>query len=244
MLPFIEIGGNYIDSSLFFWGIGIAVMLIVYVTTGEHYGLKRYAALLWGLVLLLAEVVGAKLLYIAENFSSVLETGLTFGGFSFFGIMFSVPLFSLLYSKFARIPYGQFLDFATTGILVELAFYRIGCTFVGCCGGFECSWGIPGDDGLTHFPVQPIEAAADIALGAVLLVLKFKGKLQRGEQYLLYMAGYGAIRFVLEFMRIRVVLFAGLSISHIWAFMACSVGIAVVIVQRVKNKQNTEHVQT
>ena len=127
---------------------------------------------------------------------------------------------------------------------MELAFYRIGCTFVGCCGGFECSWGIPGDDGLTHFPVQPIEAAVDLALGAVLLTLNFKGKLQRGEQYLLYMAGYGALRFVLEFMHIRVVLFAGLSISHIWAFMACAVGIAVAIVQRVKNKQNTEHVQT
>lgn len=244
MLPFIEIGGSYIDSSLFFWGFGIAVMLVVYAVISGRYGLKWYAAILWGLGLLLAEVVGAKLLYIAENFSHVLETGLTFSGFSFFGIMFSVPLFALLYAKLARVPYGQFLDFAATGILVELAFYRIGCTFVGCCGGFVSSWGIPGDDGLLHFPVQPIEAAADLALGAVLLVLKLKGKLQRGEQYLLYMAGYGALRFILEFTRIRTVLFAGLSISHIWAFMACVVGITVFIIRRIKNKRNNEHVQT
>ena len=244
MLPFIKIGGKLIDSSLFFWGIGIAAMLFVYVAIGGRYGLKRHTALLSGLGLLVAEIIGAKLLYIAENFSLVLETGLTFGGFSFFGIMFSVPLFSLLYARSARIPYGQFLDFATTGILLELAFYRIGCTCAGCCCGFACSWGIPSDDGLLHFPVQPAEAAADLVLGAVLLVWNLRGKLRRGEQYCLYMTGYGALRFVLEFTRIRTVLFAGLSISHIWAFAAFAAGTGIFLVRRIKTDKKNEYDQT
>lgn len=241
MLPFIEIGGKLIDSAMFFWAIGILVMLIAYTFIAGRYGLKWYAALLSGIGLLFAEIVGAKLLYIAENFSYVLETGITFSGFSFFGIMFSVPLFSMLYARAVRLSYGQFLDFAVTGILIELAFYRVGCTCVGCCGGFVCSWGIPSDDGLLHFPVQPMEAAADFVLCVVLLILKLKGKLRAGEQYLLYMAGYGIVRFLLEFARIRTVLFAGLSISHIWAFLAAAIGVTILIVRRVIASQETVH---
>lgn len=241
MLPFIEIGAKQIDSAVFFLIAGTVVALTAYAVFGSRYGLKRYTALFSGVGLWIAEVLGAKLLYIAENFSYVSETGITFSGLSFFGIMFTVPLFSLLFAKLTRIPYGQFLDFAVTGILIQLVFYRIGCTLVGCCNGFECPWGIPGSDGLRYFPVQPIEAALDLLLCVVLFVLYIKGKLRRGEQYLLYMAGYGTVRFILEFTRVRTVLFAGISLSHIWAFLAVVVGASILFARRVKAERETNN---
>ena len=149
MLPFIKIGGKLIDSSLFFWGIGIAAMLVVYVAIGGRYGLKRHIALLSGLGLLVAEIIGAKLLYIAENFSLVLETGLTFGGFSF-----RLPSAVRKTSDSVLIKPAPL-----TGILVGCVYHTMlsgGCQFFFCEDGHfsaENRWASPFGD---KFRARPL----------------------------------------------------------------------------------------
>lgn len=110
------------------------------------------------------------------------------------------------------------------GILLELAFYRIGCTCVGCCGGIMY--------GNIQIPVQPIEAVLDSVLAVALMVLYAKRKRKSGEQYLLYMSGYGIIRFILEFMRERKILFVGMSLSHIWALLTVTIGMVIIVRRR------------
>ena len=241
MLPFITLFGIRVDSALFFWGIGIIAAQAYYQTLGKKYGFRWYQSLVFGFSFLIFEIIGAKILYIAESFNSVLENGIGFSGFSFFGIMFSVPLLTWILSKFVKIPFGKLMDFASVGILLELAFYRVGCTCAGCCRGLPFSFGMVYPNGETLFPVQPIEAALDILLAVVLIVLFLNKKLRNGEQYLLYMSGYGAIRFVLEFTRERNHLIGTLSLSHIWAALALAVGIIVFLRLRGTDKCKTEN---
>ena len=67
-------------------------------------------------------------------------------------------------------------------------------------------------------------------------VLFLKKKLRNGEQYLLYMSGYGAIRFILEFLRERDFIIGVFSLSHVWAALAFSIGVLLLICSRGKNK--------
>lgn len=241
MIPRIDIFGFNVDSAYFFWGIGIIVAQVYYQVFGSKYGYRWHQSLLIGFLFLVFEIIGAKILYIAENFNYILEIGLSFGGFSFFGIMFSVPLFAWVLSKCAKAPYGKLIDFASVGILFELAFYRIGCTCAGCCRGLPFTFGMTYPNGETLFPVQPIEAALDFALAVLLIFLFLNKKLRSGEQYLLYMTGYGVIRFVLEFTRERNYLFGIFSLSHIWAAFALVVGIIILFSFRGINKCKTEN---
>lgn len=241
MLPVINLFGLNVDSAYLFWGIGIIAAQIYYQVFGKKYGFKWYQSLLFGFLFLAFEIIGAKILYIAENFNSVLENGIGFGGFSFFGIMFSAPLLTWVLSKCVKVPYGKLMDFASVGILFELAFYRIGCTCAGCCRGLPFTFGMVYPNGETLFPVQPIEATLDIILAVMLVVLYMKKKLRNGEQYLLYMSGYGAIRFVLEFTRERNNLIGTLSLSHIWAALAFAIGIIVFLRLRGTDKCKTEN---
>ena len=234
MLPYLNLFGIQVDSSLFFWGVGILVSQIYYQLFGRAYGFRWYQSLLFGVSFLLFEIIGAKILYIFEQFPYVLEHGVGFSGFSFFGIMFSVPLLTLPLAKIAKIPYGKLLDFASSGILIELAFYRVGCTLVGCCHGIPFPFGITYPEEGTLFPVQPLEAVLDLAIAILLIVLYKKERLFTGEQYLLYMIGYGLLRFVLEFLREREILFWTFSISHIWAALALLSGLMILFVLRGK----------
>lgn len=240
MFPRIDIFGLNVDSAYFFWGIGIIVAQIYYQVFGKKYGYRWYQSLLFGFLFLVFEIIGAKILYVAENFDYVLENGISVGGFSFFGIMFSVPLLVWVLSKCVKVSYGKLMDFASVGILFELAFYRIGCTCAGCCRGLPFTFGMTYPDGEILFPVQPTEAILDFVLAVVLIVLFLNKKLHNGEQYLLYMFGYGAIRFVLEFTRERNYLIGVFSLSHILAALALVVGIIIFLRSRGTNKCETE----
>ncbi|MDD6644989.1 MAG: prolipoprotein diacylglyceryl transferase [Oscillospiraceae bacterium] len=232
MYPGINLFGHSVNSLLFFWVTGIILSMAYYVIYGKIIKYKWYKSLLLGIFFLFSEILGAKILYIFENLSYVAETGISFFGFSFFGIMFSVPLLVWLLSKVIKIPCKELLDFASVGILIELSLYRIGCMCQGCCHGFISDLGIVGYDGLRYFPVQPIEAVLDIFLALSLVWLKHKNVLYTGEQYLLYMAGYGLIRFILEFLRVRTYIIGTLSISHIWALTAVLFAVGILLFGR------------
>ena len=236
MAPFLNIFGAHIDSSLFFWGIGIVASQIYYLFFGRQYGFKWYQSFFFGILFLIFEIIGAKTLYILENTHDVIENGIRFSGFSLFGIMFSVPLLVLPLAKLLKISYGKLMDFASVGILIELAFYRVGCTLVGCCEGIPFVFGLTYPHGKILFPVQPLEATLDIIIAVTLIILYKKKRLFNGEQYLLYMIAYGIVRFVLEFFRERKMLFWVFSLSHVWAALAIIIGSELLLWLKGKRK--------
>lgn len=230
MLPHIVVGSYTLPAWALFWCLGILAAQAYFQLQGKNLGFRWYTSLGAGALLLLTEMLGAKLLYIAENWEQFQGEGLTFGGFSLFGVFFAVPALSPLWAKWLRVPYGKFLDYSSGGILLELAFYRVGCFFTGCCGGPPVGFGLLMPDGTRRFPLQLVEAVLDLAILAGILLLCRKKKLPSGGAFCLMLSLYGALRFVLEFFRERENLFGVFSGSHLLALAACLTGSLLTIV--------------
>lgn len=94
----------------------------------------------------------------------------------------------------------------TPAIPLFHAFGRIGCFFAGCCWGVECEGGlafplsIAAPNGVPLFPVQLLEAGCNALL--FFFLHKAAGWLRENWLLLpLYLACYGTVRFLLEFLR-------------------------------------------
>ena len=140
------------------------------------------------------------------------ETGITFYG----GLVGGVAVFLLVYFVIGKLIYKKyenpryhnenFFSMAAAAIsVVPLAHSlgRIGCLTAGCCHGAQTDawYGIMmyGSEGYAKYvPTQLFEAIFLLILFAFLFVNAYKG----GRYNLpFYMAGYGAWRFVIEYLR-------------------------------------------
>ena len=88
---------------------------------------------------------------------------------------------------------------------------RIGCFFNGCCYGEKCDlpWAVY-QHGAWRHPAQIYSSVTAAALFAGLLWARNRVK-REGDLFLLYLGGFGATRFLLEFVRWRESLIFGLS---------------------------------
>lgn len=95
------------------------------------------------------------------------------------------------------------------GILVG----RFGCFFRGCCYGkpTESLWGVNFGDGIVRHPTQLYEALFMFAMFLFLSYRKRTPGLRPGELFRLLMLCYFIFRFLIEFIRVETVVFAGLT---------------------------------
>ena len=229
MMPYV---GNF-PSHYLLWIIGIIFSASFYLAFCHKFSIRFKKALIATPTIFVSEIFGAHLMFIIE--AALTPGGLSnyefLRGFSLFGVFFFSPVCFWAVSKLLKLDFRPFFDWVALGILVELGFYRIGCMLAGCCAGIVLPNGIPGSDGLLHFPSQPIEFSLDFLLFAVLLFAKVKmgPKLESGIIAGCVYLFYGLIRFVIEFTRERSNLFGPFSISHIWAVLAIVLGIVAII---------------
>lgn len=229
-----------INWYLLFHIVGIIACLIYYILISRKFSFKWYVGLGLGVIIVLVEMIGAKLLAFIELGSVDFSWS---GGFSLFGGIFLLFPALLLLARFLKINTADLLDFAIVGCFVCLGFFRLGCLFAGCCYGIAWPWGISDGEGGHLFPVQLIEVVLDFLAAAVLFVFLVKKKLPNGCLYGLGYLAYGIIRFVLQFFRERTNLFWAISLSHIWALIVIIAGIAIFLYflsrqkRVIKNKQ-------
>lgn len=239
MLPSIDLGFLEVGSTTFFWIIGILMTVPFYSYFAPKVGISRPLGILVGLLIVILEAFGAKILFFIENPSSLGDGVSWLGGFSLFGVFLFTPLFLVLVALFLKRDPISFLDYYAPGILIELAFYRVGCTLAGCCHGIYVGWGI--SDGKTDglFPVQPVEIALDLLLFAFLLLLILRKDAFSRKGLLLgtTFLGYGVIRFALEFVRERTNILGELSLSHVWALITILAGALFLFLSLRKGKK-------
>ena len=129
--------------------------------------------------------------------------GLSEGGLVFYGGLIPAAAGVLLTMKLTRLDVGLYCDAVVPCVPLGHAFGRIGCTFAGCCYGLDYAGPLALHTVYapehTHFPVQPLEALLNVGL---FFLLVWFTKKRRGLTALwAYLAGYGVIRFGLEFLR-------------------------------------------
>lgn len=233
MLPYI----GKMPSLMFFWMFGIIFSVSFYMIMAKRYQHKWYISLLLGFIMIILETFSAKIMFLIENPSSI-KNGITWrGGYSLFGIFFILPIFLFAISFILKIKLLDLMDYLIPVGLLELSFYRIGCMCAGCCYGIEVGWGITNGTKEGLFPVQPLEACLDLTAFIVIVLLIRKNKLRRGEAFYITYLSYGAIRFVMEFLRERTNVVGPLATSHFYALAIMIFGIVMFVYsRRYKNK--------
>jgi phosphatidylglycerol:prolipoprotein diacylglycerol transferase len=89
---------------------------------------------------LVAGVVGARLFYVLHHFDEFRGNMLDvfkiwIGGLELLGGVIAAITVILLYLRYHKLPIRQYLDILAIGLMLALAFGRIGCFLNGCCFG-------------------------------------------------------------------------------------------------------------
>ncbi|MFB3853382.1 MAG: prolipoprotein diacylglyceryl transferase [Vicinamibacterales bacterium] len=182
-------------------------------------GLDRERVLDLGIFIIIAAVIGGKLLLLATDLRSFLDRpseilSLARSGGVFYGGLILAVLVSLWYMRRHDMPLWPTCDAFAPGIALGHAVGRVGCVLAGCCYGRPTSapWGIVFTDPFTAsyvgtpldvplHPVQLYESAAELAILVALLALERHGRTVAGRTFWTYVLLYGVVRFALEFFR-------------------------------------------
>lgn len=182
-------------------------------------GLDQARILDLGIYIIIAALLGAKLLLLVTDFSTFrqdpreLLTLARSGGVFYGGLILAVVV-ALWYIHHVRLPLWTTCDAFAPGIALGHVIGRFGCLFAGCCYGRPTNepWAITFTDpfaaanvgtplGVPLHPTQLYEAGAELLILFFLLFTERKGKPYPGRTFWLYMLLYAISRFVIEFFR-------------------------------------------
>ncbi len=194
--------------------------------------------------IVLASVVGARLLFVFVSVNNWWEDPLVFfriweGGLVFYGGLIGAVLTSVWTIHRHRLPFFRVADVFAPGIALGHAFGRLGCLAAGCCYGRPAPLGswlsviFPETEysiAPSGIPLYSTQLMESFGLFCIFLFLFFfrKRKKFNGEVFLLYLILYPFLRIVMETFRgdkIRGVFWGGSVstsqlISLIWIVVA------------------------
>ncbi len=208
-------------QSVLFIVFGTLFMMLIALLFRRYFALSEKKCVLLSILLTVAGVVGVLLMFFFENGH--------FGGLSFFGAVFFVPLLLIPFARLLRIPYRIYLDLSAPLVSAMLAVMKVNCVFSGCCQGKVVGFDAAGQPVL--FPSQICEMVTALIIMGVLLALIRKGKLT-GRLYPLFMVLYGATRFVLNFFRDTEDFLFGMAIGNIWSIVSVLIGLVFLFLRR------------
>lgn len=190
-----------------------------------------------------AGVLGARLLFIAQEFGSMKPSeiwSLRFDGLTSFGGIIGGLFVVAFFAKRRKRPMLSYLDILMPAMVLGQAIGRFACLLNGCCYGVACPTNFPigipavGHPGLVH-PAQMYETAILLPLLAILLAFERRNP-ARGQVAMLGLAFLGLARFIYEFWRAgsEAEVKQGLASSTYWGSLpitqAQAVALALILV--------------
>ena len=215
---------------MIFLFLGTLAMLIPICIQAKWYGVKWWKTIVIALLLTVSGTVGTYLWFFVENGR--------FGGRSFYGAVFIVPVLFILVSLVFRIPYGKLMDLCAPAECIMLVLMKALCVLEGCCKGrilFENAQGLP-----VRFPSQIAELVNALILLVILMYLSHK-KENRGKIYPMYLLTYGASRFVLNFFR-DVWAETWMPVGTLWSILAMVIGGGILVYLKKKNEKAKDRI--
>jgi phosphatidylglycerol:prolipoprotein diacylglycerol transferase len=203
-----RVGGITVYSYGFmlFWAFLVGILVASRELKGRGYDPAAIYPV--ALAAVVGGIAGARLFYllghweeVSGNWRVVLDPST--GGLVFYGgLALAVPL-SLWANRRTGVPAAVMADSVALTLPLSLAVARVGCFLNGCCGGKPSGlpWAVtfPGTSTPVH-PTQLYEMVMDLALFG--LLLSVRRRLKAGwSTFLLFLSGYGLVRFLVEFFR-------------------------------------------
>jgi phosphatidylglycerol---prolipoprotein diacylglyceryl transferase len=182
---------------------------------------------------LVGGLVGAKLLYTFEHLGEepVVNLLLNRGGMSWFGGLVGGVLAGIATILISNRPLWPLLGAAAPALAVGQLFGRIGCFLVGDDYGRPSSlpWAVAFPEGLppTTVPVHPTQIYEMLFLAGLtwLLVRARRRGVADRRIVALYLVLGGAVRFLLEFIRVNERVALGLTTAHWFALALIVIGL-------------------
>jgi phosphatidylglycerol:prolipoprotein diacylglycerol transferase len=215
-----------------------------------------------GIYLIIAALVGAKLMLIVVDFEhfrarpAELMSLVRVGGV-FYGGLIAAFLVGVWLIRRYQLPLWTTADLIAPGIALGHVVGRFGCLLAGCCFGIATNvpWAITFTDPVAEntsgtpldtplHPTQLYDAGAELVILAILLATERRGRPFPGRTFWLYMLLYAISRYVIEFYRgDDRGMILGMSTSQFLALVIVPVGVAML--WRLRNRDaNTLTPQT
>ena len=199
--------------SIFSYGVMLAIAFAAGAfglsREGKKAGLPEEKLLDMVMWILVAAIVGSRLLYILIELPAYLESPLSVfqvrsGGLSFHGGLVAGIATGLWYTHRHRLPQGKVADLVAPFLALGYAIVRVGCLLNGCCYGRPSNvpWALPSAyvDNILRHPTQVYAFFASLAIFAILWWRR--GKIRfHGQLFLEYILLYSIYRFVVEHFR-------------------------------------------
>jgi phosphatidylglycerol:prolipoprotein diacylglycerol transferase len=200
---------------------GVLVGLWISVRNSAKQGIKPENAWDFGIAVVLAGIVGSKILYVilewqtgntvGQNLRDVFSLDTLQSGGVFSGGLVAAFAVAWWFLRKRRMPALATCDAFAPGLAMGHAIGRLGCFAAGCCYGKPTDhwWGVtfknllptPLYDALVpREPTQLFESAAELIIFFILTWM-FKRKKFDGQVFGAYLFLYGIARFFLEFIR-------------------------------------------
>ena len=226
------------------------------VVRARRAGLDAARIMDLGIYLIIAALVGAKLMLVIVDFGyfrdrpGELLSLVRVGGVFYGGLIFAL-LAGLWLVRRYRLPVWSAADMYAPGVALGHVIGRMGCLLAGCCYGRPTNlpWGITFTSpvaaasagtplGVPLHPTQIYDAAAELLILIVLLVSERRGRPYPGRTWWLYMLLYAIARFIVEIYRAdERGTFLGVSTSQFVSLMV--VPIAIIMLLRLKRTGRT-----
>jgi phosphatidylglycerol:prolipoprotein diacylglycerol transferase len=223
------------------------------VVRARHAGVDAGRIMDLGIYLIIAALVGAKLMLVVVDFPYFLShpreiLSLFRAAGVFYGGLITAFVVALWLVRRYQLPMWTTADLFAPGIALGHVIGRFGCFLAGCCYGRPTSlpWGVTFTDpaaaengstplGMALHPTQLYDAGAELLILVVLLVTERKGRRFAGRTFWLYILLYAMSRFIVEIFRgdPRGALL-GVSTSQFVSILAVPLAIAMLLRLRTR----------
>ena len=200
--------------------LGVLVGLWVSVRNSQKQGINPDDAWNFGILVVLSGIVGAKILYIINDWSTyaahpgdIFSLNTLQAGGVFSGGLVAAFVAAVWYIRRRHMPPLATCDAFAPGLAIGHAIGRVGCFAAGCCYGKPTNhfWGVTFTNPVANAlvgtplnqalePTQLFESAVELANFFVLMWM-FKRKKFDGQVFGAYLILYGVARYFLEFIR-------------------------------------------
>lgn len=215
------------DFKIYSYGATLVAAFLMAIAValkqGKKAGFSEEVILDLSLILLIAGVLGSRLLFVLLNLGDYLQHPLSIlnlreGGLSLHGGIILSFLSALWFCRKRKIPFWSLLDALSPSLILGVAIGRIGCFLNGCCYGKVTSlpWGVVFASAripLARHPAQIYEMLLDLAVFALLLYWQGRKRFE-GEVFFFSLLLYSLVRFIVEFFREGLYFFGALSLAQ------------------------------
>ena len=246
----LKLGPLSIHTYGFFVAMGFIAGILLAKSEAKRLGEDPERIMDLSFYLLVAAIVGSRLLYIFINpkifLSDILESFRIWnGGLVFYGGFIAALIIGLSYLKIKKMPLWRTTDIAALSLPLGQFFGRLGCFSAGCCYGKVCDlpWAVtftnPDTLAPIGIPIHPTQLYHAISNLSIFVFLWFfrRRKKYNGQLFWLYILLYAVTRSFIEIFRGDFrgeLIFGALSVAQAIGIIMAPVAVIMMAILRKK----------